>query len=422
MEKKTNNFVSESNKPNKYNKDWMKNIPDSTKLSEISIPGTHDSCAYQMKGLMKIFSFVAKTQNWNLSEQMKSGIRFFDIRLRLFNNTLHSFHGPVNLILTFDLILKEAFKFLSENKSETLILQLVSEYKDLNCTKNMEQLYDEYISIYKNKNLYIEYDGYIPSMGELRGKILFIKIFKGSTSDIINFHIQNNWTCNTIYEINKKIEKIKTHFNRSLSINNSNKIFMNFLSCSSDLGLMSLFEAAKRCNKIVLEYKGKLGIVLADFPGEGLIEYLIMQNFKEKINKKLEKEINNNDIIFLKHNDTESYLNFEENLIYCTKIKTPLKITFLNNKNYLESGENVLISSGDIERLFQINKINDTDNIIRNNNILIIEADDGGEKMKSIYTNYDKKQFNKEKKFEKFDIMFEERIKNNFEFYFVIEE
>ena len=420
MEEKENNFFSESNKPNKYNLDWMKNISDSKKISELTIPGTHNSCAYQIEGWLNLFSMIGKTQSWELSEQMKAGIRYFDIRLRLFNDTLHSYHGPADLKLTFDLILKEAFKFLSENKSETLIMQLVSEYDDFNCTKNMQQLYDEYISLYKNKNLYIEYNGYIPSLGELRGKIFFIKIFKGSTRKILNFYIQNNWTCNTINEIDKKIEKIKTHFNRSKSFNDPNKIFMNFLSCSSDLGLMSPATAAKKCNEIVLGYKGKLGIVLADFPGEGLIEYLIMQNFNEKINIKVDNQIKDNDIIFLKHNDTESYLNFGENSIYCSTVKMPLKITFLNDKDYLEGGEAVLLSSGDTEKLFQINKINDIDNIIRNNNIITIEADDG--KMKSIYTSYEKKHHDEDKKIDVFDVQLEEGIKNNFEFYFIIEK
>ena len=102
-------------------------------------------------------------------------------------------------------------------------------------------------------------------------------------------------------------------------------------------------------------------------------------------------------------------------------MKTPFKITFLNEKGYLEDGEAVLLSSEGIERLFQINKVKDVDSIIKNNSIIIIEADDG-EKMKSICTSYDKKHHNKEKNIDLFDVQLEEGVKNNFEFYFVIEK
>jgi 1-phosphatidylinositol phosphodiesterase len=216
MENLKNDYYSDSSKPKKYFSQWMKEIPDNIKISELTIPGTHDSCTYQIKGIGKLISYAARTQSWNLEEQMKAGLRYFDIRLRSYNNTLHCFHGPIDLIQTFDSILKTASDFINKNKTETLIMQIVSEYDDKGCSKSMEQMYEEYTKNYK-EIIIVFNNATIPTMGELRGKLFFIKIMKGSTSRISHFHIQNSWTCNTIGEIGKKIKKIRTQFHRATS-------------------------------------------------------------------------------------------------------------------------------------------------------------------------------------------------------------
>ena len=149
MEELRKSTYSESPKPKKYFQDWMKEIPDNIKLSQLTIPGTHDSCSFQIKGIANIISYAAKTQSWNLEEQMKAGLRYFDIRLRSYYNTLHCFHGPVDLISKFDSVLKTAADFLEKNKSETIIMQIVSEYDDKECSKSMEEMYEEYITSYK---------------------------------------------------------------------------------------------------------------------------------------------------------------------------------------------------------------------------------------------------------------------------------
>jgi len=130
-------ICSDSNHPSIYNLSWMKNIPDNKKLSEITIPGTHDSCS--LYGIC-----CARTQTWTLFEQMKAGIRFFDIRLRLYNNTLRAFHAFVDQKDTFDNILSYALYFLSQNPSETIIMQIITEYKPKNCTKTMVELILKY--------------------------------------------------------------------------------------------------------------------------------------------------------------------------------------------------------------------------------------------------------------------------------------
>ena len=58
---------NDSSHPSSYNLTWMQSIPDSTKISSMTIPGTHNSCA--LHGIC-----CARTQSWSLPEQMKAGL------------------------------------------------------------------------------------------------------------------------------------------------------------------------------------------------------------------------------------------------------------------------------------------------------------------------------------------------------------
>ena len=114
---------------------------------------------------------LCRTQTWTLIEQMKTGLRFFDIRLRRINNTLQSYHGFVDQKETFDTILGYTFDFLERNPSETIIFEVIEEYEPKNSDKKFEELYEIYtkdykdkIKTYKNKDI---------TFGEIEGNYLF---------------------------------------------------------------------------------------------------------------------------------------------------------------------------------------------------------------------------------------------------------
>jgi len=296
----------------------MRDIPDNTRLSQMTIPGTHDSCS--------LFGICcARTQTWSLVEQMRAGLRYFDIRLRRINDTLRAYHGFVDQKETFDHILVYAFDFLEKNPSETIIMEIISEYDPENSKKSFKDLYEEYTQSYQDK--IVSYQNKDITLGEIRGKLFVVKVFEGSTSNIPNFLIQNSWSVNFRWYMNKKKRKIKENFHRALSMND-NRIFLNYLSASSDYAMMTPYTAAKQCNEIAMRYHGRLGVVLADYPGEDLINHLIQQNFREPDQK---GEIKSGDKIYMIHNDTHKYLcldkdGHEGNNIYCVKVPTPLTI------------------------------------------------------------------------------------------------
>ena len=67
---------------------WMSAVPDDTLISELSIPGTHDTCA-----LIDHPLGFARCQNRDLREQLYSGIRFIDIRVKRTMEGLKVYHG-----------------------------------------------------------------------------------------------------------------------------------------------------------------------------------------------------------------------------------------------------------------------------------------------------------------------------------------
>ena len=69
-------------------KEWMNEVPDSESLTKISIPGTHDTGTAEASGA------YVQCQSWSVAEQLKAGIRYFDIRARRVGSVFAIHHGP----------------------------------------------------------------------------------------------------------------------------------------------------------------------------------------------------------------------------------------------------------------------------------------------------------------------------------------
>lgn len=96
---------------------WMRWLPDSTPLSIISNPGTHDT--------MSLYGGPStETQSMPLREQLRAGIRNLDIRARHILDRYAIHHGILYQNATFGDVLLACNQFLSENPSETILLWL----------------------------------------------------------------------------------------------------------------------------------------------------------------------------------------------------------------------------------------------------------------------------------------------------------
>lgn len=83
----------------------MKTLDDNKFISDIAIPGTHDSLALHGGP-------AAKCQAWSLVDQLKAGIRYFDLRVS--GDDLKVVHGPISQHTTFSDAFNTIKEFLSD--------------------------------------------------------------------------------------------------------------------------------------------------------------------------------------------------------------------------------------------------------------------------------------------------------------------
>lgn len=68
---------------------WMASLPDQLPLHQISIPGTHDSGSYckpklaidEDEPLPINIRYEAQCQSWSITDQLRAGIRYLDLRV-----------------------------------------------------------------------------------------------------------------------------------------------------------------------------------------------------------------------------------------------------------------------------------------------------------------------------------------------------
>ncbi len=151
-------------------KTWMKSLPDDFVLSEINIPGTHDSATKKVD-----FSYFSKCQNTTITEQLEMGIRFLDIRVKKTGDKLILVHAISKCrnpasdkeFLFLDQVISDCEKFLFQNPSETIIFS-VKRDAGAGDEETFDLLFEEY---FNSDFWYLE--NRIPTLGEVRGKLVF---------------------------------------------------------------------------------------------------------------------------------------------------------------------------------------------------------------------------------------------------------
>lgn len=147
---------------------WMSKIADSINLCDITIPGTHNTCASKC-------SFLAKCQKISLMEQLNSGVRFIDIRCCHSDDEFKLHHGNFKIKYDFEHdVMDTCVQFLTSNPSETIIMLLKPEHKSKN---NGTQFYEKFLShVSKCKNFWYLNDT-LPCLRDARGKIVLLRRF-----------------------------------------------------------------------------------------------------------------------------------------------------------------------------------------------------------------------------------------------------
>lgn len=153
---------------------WMSNIPGTKYLSELSIPGTHESCA-------KKNNFATQCQEKTITEQLNAGVRFFDIRCKHTDDYFVIYHYTFFQDIFFGDVLNECYSFLNANPNETLIISVKKETDSSNPQGTFQQQLQEYIDM-NPQRWFLE--NRIPQLNEVRGKIVLYRRFEPDATPI----------------------------------------------------------------------------------------------------------------------------------------------------------------------------------------------------------------------------------------------
>ncbi len=167
---------------------WMSFLPEDMVLSDVTIPGTHDSGTQQLNLLVNA---SAQCQQLSIQDQLNNGVRYFDIRIGA--GQLESFaqliiiHGILDVQcysregpLTLSTVMRWIREFLEKNPTETVIIQpMVDSFKGI-----IDDNVYNYFKELKNQYQDLFYIGdHVPKMSECRGKIVMISRLNRENSD-----------------------------------------------------------------------------------------------------------------------------------------------------------------------------------------------------------------------------------------------
>lgn len=176
--------------------DFLAKIDDNTPLSQILLPGTHDS------GATRDFFIpaTARCQWMTIGEQLSAGVRYMDIRLTRVKGKLDVYHGPAYQGLSFEDVIADVLTFLEENPTETLIMCI----KEESDAKGENGAFEDMVKavIDKRANQWFT-ENRIPTLGEVRGKIVLMRRYhaEANSSTAIGFDASSGWADNTTFTL-----------------------------------------------------------------------------------------------------------------------------------------------------------------------------------------------------------------------------
>ncbi|KAG8329689.1 hypothetical protein J6590_081020 [Homalodisca vitripennis] len=210
-----------------FRTNWMGNIQNEVRLSEIAIPGTHDSSTFKGYG-----GDSATTQVLSFEEQLNYGIRFFDIRVRHFENAFTLHHGFVYLHLNFDNFLESVDNFLRSSPSETVLFRLKEEYDAEGNSRSISETLQEYLNRYQGT--YLRTDDRNINLGSARGKYIILSDNSQFDSFGLRYResdIQDNYSLETNFDLYNKWESVKSQLENARN-GDPGTFYINYLSGS----------------------------------------------------------------------------------------------------------------------------------------------------------------------------------------------
>ena len=296
--------------------DWMGQLSDNLYLSELSLPGSHDT-------MSRFGGPLVYCQSLTLDKQLNAGIRAFDIRLRHIEDVFAIHHGVTFQNAFFGSDVLDVFRdFLISHPAETIIMLAAKTHSEEKVTRTFGETFKWYML--GRQHMVWQGDpvtGFSspPRLGDVRGKIVIIQDFSAVDSQGVpmmpfgfpwnSLVIQNNYKMAwTHASFNRKWGDIRTHINLSMLDPYPLSWYINFTSGAAGSWLTTLFPVSvahgsfipfeycdgmnqrtykyitncykTHCAPYLLENDehGRLGIIMSDYPGGGLIDAIIAHN------------------------------------------------------------------------------------------------------------------------------------------------
>ncbi|THC51755.1 phosphatidylinositol-specific phospholipase C domain-containing protein [Streptomyces sp. A1499] len=295
--------------------EWMSGVASETRLSAMSIPGTHDTLSLHGGSAVQTqedYGDSAKT----LAAQYERGIRALDIRVRVVNDgqdfAIH--HAAFYQNANFDDVLEKTQSFLKAHPTETVVMRLKSECPysgaglhecrhdpDTMNAQNVKDIFAAYANKKKYANLFWtpsitgSRPATIPKLGEVRGKLVLgsFDSVKDSNYGLAGFNDRNEDHYNAS-DITEKWNYVKKNVDEAMSA--ASNMYVTYTSANKVPSGGSPRYYAGGYTKVqsgvstevpgvnyhLMKYlnktQGRVGIVMMDFPGWGLVNAIIDHN------------------------------------------------------------------------------------------------------------------------------------------------
>lgn len=178
--------------------DWMKNLDDSMLLSDLNLPGTHDSAAFN-----STYHTLYACQHLTITKQLRAGIRVLDVRLKIKKAAgrpleFVTCHGSIgsstgaNEYQSFVSLMDECRLFLSSHPLEAIVMSLkVDDWANTVSTADQNTARVELRAMLNGYPVMRVRD--MPNLDSARGKIFLLN----RINDELSFGTPVSWPDNT---------------------------------------------------------------------------------------------------------------------------------------------------------------------------------------------------------------------------------
>jgi 1-phosphatidylinositol phosphodiesterase len=149
--------------------DWMSSIAGNRKLHALSLPGSHDTCAYTVDDTL------ARTQDATLEAQLNNGVRVLDIRCRHENDTFSIYHAGIALGMDFDSVLDTCRLFLADHPRECIVMSIKEEWHARACSRAFAQTFERYVA--HGASVRWRLSSEVPTLDAARGSVVLLRRF-----------------------------------------------------------------------------------------------------------------------------------------------------------------------------------------------------------------------------------------------------